>query len=399
MPLTQVQRREASLFALSNPLAWPGGEGAPQHTPAVGPFAGAFGDGGSGRGPPIAVNHDTAYFEVSDPAIQQTPNGDAFVFPSDYRRNVSFRATSIFNVSTECTTLVSTFTRSAAFAAAREAQGSRLASFCERGGRAADGCVVYTGSKYMAGGPTAGQGQGQGQGQGHQGGGGGGGGGAASFSKAGLFDNFAGNASDIRFQIQIRPEATSLAYIDQVVGNVIISPLGQHVGQNFTVVLEGVDVHGATAKVEEWAFTVGVRPVFKVLNFTRATQAVLAEQIVDLKARASTGPLPVGEPFSVAPVLLTGVAPPTADRGKCTFTLRGTSVGNASQSIFINPSTGAVQGMVDQDQLYQFVLEAIDEHGSHAVVENVTLNFTRRDTAVESYGPNARPVLRSTAVK
>ena len=48
------------------------------------------------------------------------------------------------------------------------------------------------------------------------------------FSNEQLFENYAGKASDISFQVDVTPHADGLVFIDQQSGGVIVSPTTQH---------------------------------------------------------------------------------------------------------------------------------------------------------------------------
>ena len=56
-----------------------------------------------------------------------------------------------------------------------------------------------------------------------------------------------------------------------------------------------------------------------------------------------------------------------------------------------------VQGLASAPRSAQFVLEAIDEFGARSTVEEVTLVFQFRDTAVPAYGPNGRGCVNGVA--
>ena len=96
-------------------------------------------------------------------------------------------------------------------------------------------------------------------------------------------------------------------------------------------------------------------------------------------------PFAAGEAFRVAAVNLTVVI--NADPARCTFTLKG----NASTAgLFINPATGAIQGLIDTVGLYQMVLVALDEHGAESELDRVVLDVRKKDISEAAYGPGGK---------
>ena len=244
------------------------------------------------------------------------------------------------------------------------------------------------------------------------------------FGKAKLFDNFVGDESEIVFQISVAPRVDGLVYIDQQSGDVIVSPSarhlppGRHTQRHFNVTLRGRDAAGAEAVVQRWGFTVRRRPKFEVLGYRWG--------MVDLPGTASEGagegagggagegaaspgggpgderegeavasragrPFAVGEAFHFAPVTLTSVANET-DAAKCTFTLH--YEGKAARGVFINPTSGEIQGLVRTEETYNVSLIAIDEHGASFKLDTVELDFRHRDVTNPANGPGGAGCVR-----
>ena len=135
-----------------------------------------------------------------------------------------------------------------------------------------------------------------------------------------------------------------------------------------------------------WNFTVLERPRFSVQGYTREldeTQepGTAGTAITNVAARVKA-PFPVAEAFTFAPV---HVSVAHADPSKITFSLDGNAT---KHGLFINPATGAVQGVVNRVGQYQVILLARDEYGAQDEVENVMVDFRERDISNATNGPN-----------
>ena len=283
--------------------------------------------------------------------------------PSDFRGSITFTATNLFGLSSSCTVSVTTFTTQTAWGTDGNRMDITGGSKNTTAVQQEPLPIYYVNSTYGIAGPEM----------------------QLNFSNDRLFENYYGNSDEIVFEVTVAPQVNGLVYIDQQSGDVIISPKGSHAGAgttNYKAELRGRDSKGAVAVVNRWSFAVEARPAFKVLNYTRLTSG--ADIVTDMPLRAQS-PFAAGEPFRVAVVSLTEVV--HADPARCTFTL----LGNASSAgLFINPATGAIQGLIDAAGLYQMTLVARTQYGAEAVVEDVLLDVRTKDVAVAAYGPNGK---------
>ena len=285
--------------------------------------------------------------------------------PSDFRGNITFTATNLLGLTNSCTVVVTTFTTRLSW--------NKSAMVLTGGSNEATGTqndthdtIYYVGSTYSVPGPKQ----------------------QLGFTNNKLFENYYGNASAIVFEVVVTPPVDGLVYIDKQSGrhsgDVIISPTASHFANTateYTVELRGRDVKGAVAVVNRWSFAVDLRPAFKVLNYTRSKHAA---SVVDMFERVRD-PFAVGEAFRVAAVNLTKVV--HADLAGCTFTLTGNAT---SAGLFINPATGAVQGLIDEAGVYQMILVVRADHGAEHTLEDVMLDVRDTDVEVEQYGPNGK---------
>ena len=285
--------------------------------------------------------------------------------PSDFRGDVTFTATNLLGRTSSCTVTITTFTtriswderdvdvtsRSKATAAAHDTSSP----------------VYFVNSSYPVAGPKR----------------------QLSFTKDKLFENQYGNVSEIMFEVVVTPQAEGLVYIDQQSGDIIISPTSKHLVNettaDFTAVLRGRDAKGALAVVNRWSFSVDARPAFKVLEYDRSGNTTSRAGLVTNMTLRAQSPFAAGEAFRIAAVNLTQVA--HADRTRCTFTLKGNA---SSAGLYINPATGAIQGLIDKVGLYAMVLVALDEHGAESQLERVVLDVRKKDISVSAYGPGGK---------
>lgn len=284
--------------------------------------------------------------------------------PSDFRGKVTFTATNLFGRTSSCTVNITTFTTQTAWnASSIDITGVSKAT------AASQSCnpVYYASSTYTVAGPKQ----------------------QLNFTNDKLFENHYGNASAIMFEVVVTPQAEGLVYIDQQSGDVIISPTTSHMvnstATGYTVELRGRDSKGAVAVVNRWSFSVDIRPAFEVLAYARSGHPASGAELVTNMTRRAQSPFAAGEAFRVAEVSLVDVR--NADPDLCTFTLKG----NASTAgLFINPATGAIQGLIDIVGLHKMVLVALDVHGAEFELERVVLDVRNPDFAVDAYGPGGK---------
>ena len=285
--------------------------------------------------------------------------------PTDFRGNVTFTATNMFGLTSSCTVSMTTFTTQLSWQRddMSVTGGSNVTAVTPNG----SGPVYYVNSTY----PVWGAKQ------------------QLAVSNGNLFENYYGKASEIVFEVTVTPQVEGLVYIDQQSGDIIISATNAHLVNksttNYTVELRGRDTEGAVAVVNRWPFAVQIRPAFKVLVYARSSQPTSgAEPVMNMTFRAES-PFAAGEAFRLAEVDLTEVV--HADPSRCTFTLKG----NASTAgLFINPATGAIQGLIDTAGLYRMILVAQAEHGAEYTLEDVVLDVRKTDVSVEAYGPGGK---------
>ena len=306
---------------------------------------------------------------VSAGYIEQT--GLFEPLPTDFRGNVTFTATNLFGLTSSCNVSITTFTTQ------RSWNGYDMdATDCGKAAAAAQNStspVYYVNTTYSVAGPKK----------------------QLNFTNSKLFENYYGNASEILFEVTVTPQVDGLVYIDQQSGDVNILPAQGHLVNEtanetttYTAELRGRDAKGAVAVVNRWSFAVELRPEFKVMKYTRSSGH--DNGMAGLKAETNMvqrvqDPFAVGEAFRVAAVNLTGVV--HADAALCTFTLKGNA---SSAGLFINPATGAIQGLIDKVGSYRMSLVAQDEHGADDVLEDVVLDVRETDVQVTQYGPNSQ---------
>ena len=324
--------------------------------------------------------------------------GQTFIFSADPHNNVViFRVTNMLGLTGECKTKVTTFTAQAEWQPENMKVGGEIAvpdfangsngstyNISNDGSDAnaprtdVDGAanlvnprtieefqvVYYVGGTYSVRGPTSPP---------------------HNFTKARLFENYGGNNADdltnaqgITFKTVITPQVSRLAYVDGETGDLILSPQEEHLklsnGTQYTIVLKGRDLAGAEAVVKRWKFTIKRRPEFTVESYTWKTDSSAA-----VKERAKT-PFALGASFKFGPVTIEVETNEICDT--CTFTIKGNAT---AESIFINPKTGEVQGVVTKAAIYRLELIAQAENNgiiSTAPVESIFLKFQPKDTDV-----------------
>ena len=283
--------------------------------------------------------------------------------PSDFRGDVTFTATNLRGRTSSCTVAITTFTTRTSWdeRGMVVTGGSTATATATQNGSSP---VYYANSTYSVAGPKR----------------------QLNFTKDKLFENQYGNVSEIVFEVAVTPQAEGLVYIDQQSGDIIISPTSKHLtAANFTAVLSGRDTKGAVAVVNRWSFSVDVRPAFKVLDYDRSGNTTSRVELVTNMTFRAQSPFAAGEAFRIAAINLTQVA--HADRTRCTFTLKGNA---SSAGLYINPATGAIQGLIDKVGLYAMVLVALDEHGAESQLERVVLDVRKKDISVSAYGPGGK---------
>ena len=336
----------------------------------------------------IAWDHlNVSSIHVAGPGIRRLGDGVNYHVPPDYREMVTFRAMNMLGRTASCTCTVTTFTTSlewhqnkstvgmagenvASPGSMHTAEHVHANAGSDSGGKIH---VYYKDTTYDVFGPQK-----------------------YGFTKENLFEAAAGETGDVTFKIKLLPKADGLAYIDQQTGDIIISPRASNVGTTYSIELVGRDTSSAEALVNSWNFTVQVRPAFRVVSHTRALSNTSVSQnteVVNNVTQRATDYFVVGKPFQFAPVNLTRVV--NGKKDNCTFTLSGNAT--TKNSLFINPQTGAVQGIVETEQTSRLVLLAIDQYGASAVVENVSLRFKKKDTDTPSFGPNGLPCTHGKA--
>ena len=276
-----------------------------------------------------ADEHNVSALVITVDGVAQ--NSSLERLASDFRGNVTFTATNLFRLTNSCTISIATFTTQITWGKRdMDVGGERNATVTAQNTTPP---IYYVNSSYSVAGPAI----------------------QHNFDNSKLFENYNGKANEIVFEVSVTPPVRGLVYIDQQSGDVIISPTDLHLQtEAYRVVLQGRDTTGAQAKVYEWDFTVQKRPAFKVQTYTRESDKSAAVEITNVTGRALS-PFPVNKTFNFAPVILTAVT--HADIGDgITFTLGGNATG-----LFINPATGAVQGVVRMVGLYQVVLLARDK--------------------------------------
>ena len=285
--------------------------------------------------------------------------------PSDFRGDVTFTATNLLGRTSSCTVRIATFTTQTSWdEGSMDVTGDSKATAAKQSGSSP---VYYADSTYSVAGPKR----------------------QLDFTNSKLFENHYGNASEIMFEVAVTPQVDGLVYIDQQSGDISISPTSKHLVNettaNFIAVLRGRDNKGAVAVVNRWSFSVKARPVFAVLNYTHSGHRTSGAELVTQMTVRAQSPFAAGEAFRVTAVNLTAVV--HADPARCTFTLKG----NASTAgVFINPATGAIQGLIDTVGWYQMVLVALDEHGAESELEDVVLDVRKRDISEAAYGPGGK---------
>ena len=272
---------------------------------------------------------------------------EGFAFPSDYRRNVTFRATNLLGLTHSCQSEVTTFSAAKAWdpsvmelksettptggssqADPRDSASRNDLPRDSAGSTASKPLVYYANSSYTVDGPES-------HGWGKE----------TLFVGVGVGDSLTNTS--VGFKTKVRPPTRGIIFVDQEHGSVIIAPKAEHMGREFTVellgVLNGRIGGGAEALVKRWTFVVKKRPQFVIREWESAPARSNAA-ITNTKERVQR-PFEVGQPFQFAPITLTNT---TADT-TCTFTITGNAT---DDSIYINPKTGEVQGLVDSEQTY-----------------------------------------------
>ena len=286
--------------------------------------------------------------------------------PSDFRGNITFTATNLLHRTSTCTVSITTFTtRTTWDASDMDVTGGSTATATATHNVSSP--VYYVDSTYTVAGPKQ----------------------QLNFTNDKLFENHYGNAGSILFEVTVTPQVEGLVYIDQQSGDVIVSATNAHLvnksATDYTVVLRGRDTKGAVAFVNRWLFSVQIRPEFKVLDHMRSGHSISGAELVTNMTLRAQFPFAAGEAFRVAAVNLTVVI--NSDPSRCTFTLKG----NASTAgLFINPATGAIQGLIDKPGRYHMVLVALDEYGAEAELEQVVLTVLNKDVDVAEYGPGGK---------
>ena len=300
-----------------------------------------------------------------------SPDAGVF-FAQDSRENVTFEATNLAGQRASCTVEVTTFTPSKNWKPSDMAIRGEDQEDVGGSSPGTDPTAVtyYVGATYAVDGPITIASQ-------------------AGFNPADLFVGFAGDAARISFKIDVFPASRRLVFVDPETGDLIVTPNANHTGQKFTATLRGIDIEGAEAVVKKWAFDVVQKPEFRIINYTRSRQRS-DTAFVNVIDRAKE-PFACKIPFGFAPINLTATA---GQKGTATFTVGGV----APEGLFLNPQTGEVQGFIDSEADYNITLEAIDESGTRALIEELTLRFQNRDTDVERYGPKGKPCANGVQV-
>ena len=298
-------------------------------------------------------------------------NNGQHVLHSDFDGNVAFTATNLFGQKASCITRITTFKKSNLWEqASMNVIGVNTGdTHNDRGtDTAGSGVLYYANSNYKIPGPEQQFGS----------------------PKSTLFQNYFGNATDIAYHIRVKPRQNGLVYIDQHSGDVLVSPTADHLGLNYsskqyTAELRARDKDGADATVQKWSFTVKKRPQFQVLQYSRSAKSSRSSsgtEIVRNVSQRVREPFAAGSAFRIPATNLTEVE--HADASTCTFTLSG----NASTAgLFINPATGEVQGLIEEEGFYQMTLIARAKHGAEAILEDVVFDVRRQDTDVSENGP------------
>ena len=287
---------------------------------------------------------------------------------SDFHGNVTFTATNLFGQTASCTTLMTTFKKSNLWNKA-----SMSVTGDTSNDRATDttgaGVLYYANGSYKIPGPEQ----------------------QFNSPKRTLFQNYFGHASDIAFHVRVTPQQNGLVYIDQQSGDMLISPTDDHLGMNssskhYTAELRARDEAGAEASVQKWSFTVEKRPQFRVLGYSRnaesSSRSSSGTEIVHNMTQRVRAPFAAGSAFRIPATNLTEVE--NADARTCTFTLNGNA---SSAGLFINPATGEVQGLIEEEGFYQMTLIARAKHGAEAILEDVVFDVRRTDTDLSENGP------------
>ena len=290
-------------------------------------------------------------------------------FPPNFRRNVTFRATNLLGLSSECKSEVSTFTTKRAWNPDEIKLGGEDTANRKQ-------VLYYVGTPYDVGGP--------------------------SLNKRELFEAFSGSALNITFELIVAPSTNNLVYIDPETGAFIVKPQEKHGGNSsvlYSATLRGRDVRGAPADVKKFSFVVKPRPAFEVsYEQNRGDGPSLA-----WKERSANRQVPfaVNAPFSFAPINIThatGVA--VKEQGSITFTLVSNCSNTIGGTFFVDPNTGAVQGFVGNDQDCELTLKAVHPSDSRlqTVVEKVQLRFRKKDVEDDANGPNGKGCVNGNPV-
>ena len=216
-------------------------------------------------------------------------------------------------------------------------------------------------------------------------------------NKAKLFKNWAGESEKIVYQMYLTPKTNTLVYLDQDTGGFIISPKPIHVELNhgstrYTGKLVGRDQEGAETVLKRFTFVVKMRPEFTVKHVRRKTSnSTAAKEVVTNVTQRALEPFAVGKAFQFAPIALLNVK----HAKNVTYTIKG---GATSADIFINPTTGEVQGLVDAEANHTFILEAINEFNAVTVIERATLQFRKKDVEFPKHGPGGSDCANGKAV-